>query len=509
MTLFSTPTSLPVHVVLLVSEQLTPALEFVLHAAHRWGRQLAAVHLYCTHDARRSEEPANRLRHSLQRWMRARGLTARVEKVKGGMQPHEVRQGLMRCFNHAPDAHWLVNVTGGNKLMSASAIELSLATDLTSCRVIYKEITGQWLELRLDETPLLRTEVLDAQTDPDVPPVQTLDTLLPLEELVAVQFSEQHHQTSQVVKPLPLLNVLHAVQGRHWDWRELYRVAAEAKVVGSGDGFERFIAAGLQACGVGVRHSLKVHDTAASNKVVREIDVVACHHGRLVCIDIKLPAAEDNAKGTQLADIADLARQLGGSAAVPIALRPGWKADKETSRLAQALSVRLLTQDDAPRVFSQLLRLIDPQRVPTPEVQAVEQQLQVWAAQGYPVLSDSRRLVATHALDEEGLLSVSSLLVDIAHRQQRIWALAHLPSGDVVLWVNKNPTSYGPAWNTVLENRLLSRLRGWGEARQVLSNTKASFSALVYQAKPKAIEVELRQLLGAGLLHQPSQIASL
>lgn len=491
--------TLPIRIVLLVSEQLTPALEFVLHAAHRWGRQLQAVHLYCTKDVQRSIEPANRLQHSLQRWLKARGLPATVTQVQGGVSPDEVREGLLQCFEAAPDCHWLVNVTGGNKIMSAAAIEFSLATDLPSCRVLYKEIDGQWLQLSLrPEDEMLHTQVLHAAHDVDVPPVQTLDTLLSVEELVRVQFSEQHHQTSQAVLPMPLLPALLEVEAQAWDWRAAYPLMPNVKAVSGGDGFERFIAAGLQACGMRVRHSLKIHDTAASHKPVREIDVVACHRGRLVCIDIKLPNAEQEAKGTQLADIADLARKLGGSAALGLALRPGWPADTETTRLAKALNVRVLTQDDAPQVFTQLLQAIDKQLALPAEVLAVETQLQAWAKLGYPVLSDRRHLVASRAVSEAGLLSVSHLLQDIAPRQQRGWVLAHLPSGDVLVWIDKK-SSHNPAWTLALENRVLNCLRGLGQW-QALSNGTAIFSGLLRHPKPKELEQHLRQLLGTGFV---------
>ena len=78
---------MPVRVVVLVSEQLMPTLAFVLHAAQRWGKRLASVHIYCTDDQRRSAEPAQRLQQVIVDWTRARRLSVTVDITVGGMQP--------------------------------------------------------------------------------------------------------------------------------------------------------------------------------------------------------------------------------------------------------------------------------------------------------------------------------------------------------------------------------------------------------------------------------------
>lgn len=503
--------TLPVRVVVLVSEQLMPTLAFVLHAAQRWGRRLDSVHIYCTDDQRRSAEPAQRLQQVILDWTRTRGLSVTVDITVGGMQPGHVRKGLLEWFNAYEDSHWLVNVTGGNKLMSAAAIELCLASDLPACRVMYKEITGPWMQLTLDPASnLLQTQALDAATDADVPPPDALDTLLPLADLVAVQFSSIHRPSTQAVHPLPLLAILDGVQRSGWNWLQGYKgqVSTDAKLpvpipTGSGDGFERFIAAGLQSCGVRVRHSLKLVDTVGSHKPMREIDVVAYHGGKLVCIDIKLPGAADTAKGTQLADIAELTKSLGGPAALAIALRPGWTENAEISRLAEVLNVRLLTQAHAPRVFTEMLGRIDPGLRISPEVEAVESRLKDWAAQGHAVLSDSRHL-SPHAINDLGVLSVSNLVKDMAVRQQRCWVLCQLPGHRTLVWIDKK-SLHGPQWTDAHEFELpreLGRLGYWS----TWSNSAVTLCAILRLSsgvKIHDVQLRLSQLLNSGSVNPP------
>lgn len=496
---------LPVRVVVLVSEQLMPTLAFVLHAAQRWGRRLASVHIYCTHDQRRSAEPAERLKLAVLKWTQTRQWPLTVEVTKGGMQPVDVRKGLLNWFNAHPESHWLVNVTGGNKLMSAAAIELCLAADLTECRVMYKEIAGPWMELSLNpESNLLQTQALDPGSDPDVPAPDALDTLMPLADLVAVQFSAAHRPSTQDVHSLPLIPILESVQRTGWNWLNGFASAtldAGAKPIptptNSGDGFERFIAAGLQSCGVRVRHSLKLHDIAGADKPMREIDVVAYHGGKLVCIDIKLPAAADTAKGTQLADIAELTKSLGGPAAVAIALRPGWPDDAEISRLASVLNVRLLTRTHAPQVFTHLLKQLDGQIKPSSEVLDAESQLMAWAQTGLPVLSDSRSL-PPNSINELGLLSVGDLLQEMAFRQQRCWALARLPGGKLLVWVEKK-SDHSPAWLQVNQLHLEMELKKMGDWMP-LSRGSSIISGLLWpRAQLKSHEIS--QTLGKLLKH--------
>ena len=184
-----------------------------------------------------------------------------------------------------------------------------------------------------------------------------------------------------------------------------------------------------------------------------------------------------------------------------IALRPGWPEDAEMSRLAKALNVRLLTQAHSPQVFTHLLHTIDPSLTPSAEVLAVQSQLQGWAQTGLAVLSDSRSLPPS-AINENGLLSVSSLVKEVAVRQQRCWTLAHLPGNHLLLWVDKKFAHASP-WTSTTGHALANELNALGQWR-TLTDGAATLCVLLHphpHTKSLAVQQRLAALLGQGLLN--------
>lgn len=442
---------LPIRVIVFASEQLFPALQFLLHTAHRFGSALQSIHIYCTDDERRSGAPARRLQDVMQRWGQQNNLDFSVDITTGEMWPVSVRQGLLAWFERCPDSHWLVNVTGGTKPMSAAAIELTLSTDLSSRRVIYQEINGPWVELIQDEEGLLDVVQLSAVEDDIIPPPHTLDQLLSVEDLVATQFSEQHSITTQSLPLFPIDEATRHVMAQKWHWQTGLSMM-EVPTISNGDAFERYIGVGLAACGVYLKHSLKVVDSKIAGKVVREVDLVGCYRGQLICIDIKLPGADEHAKGTQLADVAELAHSLGGRGALAIAVRPGWPEDTGTRRLADALGVRLLMQTQSARVFTTILSWIDKKKVLPAAVLEVERVLQAHSDRGHAVLSDGRSIVMD--INELGTLRLPKVIEEMSERRGTSWLLVHLLDGTYILAVSKKSRHAPPfkEWPQVKDN---------------------------------------------------------
>lgn len=416
----------PLHVLVIASEQLTPNLQFLLHVARKFPLRPMAVHIYCSNDETRSAAPARRLSDCLhQTWRDQPALQASIEVVQGGKTPQDVRPKVRGILQQDPDGEWLINVTGGNKLMSAAVSEVALWSDLSRCRVVYCEIDGGWFEIDTDVDGLLMARHLAPGDDPIVPPRQTLDSLIRVESLVAAQFSEDHVIAAQAGQRVPLLAWTEELIRNRWHWLAgLRAVAPTIPSSSNGDAFERFIAAGLLAACLSPVHSLKVSN-ARSDKVVREVDLVGCANGRLYCVDIKLPGATENAKGTQLADVATLALALGGRGAQAIAIRPGWAIDRDTEVLARALNVRLLSAAEAPRLFSTLLGWLYPGLSMPEELFAVEQLLQREAALGRVVLSDGA-LIQSARPTQAGVLTLANELQRMAWQGGRLWAIANL-----------------------------------------------------------------------------------
>ncbi len=449
---------LPVRVVVFASEQLFPALQFLLHAADRYADQLASIHIYCTPDERRSARPARRLRQVMQHWLERRHQLVKIHLTVGEAAPQDVRQALLDWFSANPDSQWLVNVTGGTKPMSAAASELTLSTDLSERRVVYQEITGTWWEMVSDAQGLLDIERLNSLSDPVVPPPNTLERLLPMSDLVVTQFSEHHEVHTERVHAMPVDQALAAVMAVRWKWLEgLATLHPPVHAKNNGDAFERFVGAGLRDCGLKLHHSLKVTDPHSADLVVREVDLVGCHLGRFICIDIKLPGVAAHAKGTQLADVAELAHSLGGRGALAVAVRPGWKPDPNIQRLAQALGVLLLTQAEAPELFTRLLHAIDTTLQPSAAVLAAQATMQREALKGNMVLSDGSKVQPS--VSDNGIVAVPGLIEQIAQSRQEPWGLLQLNGAMYWLAIPKKllpapPAARWPNTYSTLQHRL-------------------------------------------------------
>jgi hypothetical protein len=390
---------------------------------------------------------------------------------EGAATPAGVRDVLMPWFGAAPEAEWLVNVTGGTKPMSAAAVELTHAIDLPARRVLYQELGSGWSEIVQNAEGLLEMVPLRVGEDALVPTASTLERLLSLEELVATQFSAEHVITAETLpRTLPVDRVTQALLDNGWRWQEaLTALPTPVDCTSNGVGFELFLGAGLRDSGLKLLgHSLKVSDPGRQGKVVREIDLVACHRDRLVCIDIKLPGAQDDQKGTQLADVAELARSLGGHHALAVAVRPGWPEDEGTRKLAKALGVKLLTQADAAQPFTTLLGWIDADGGvlrPSAAVLAAEAQLQAHQQRGNTVLSDGRHVTAPQVGDS-GMLHLPTVAEQIVQRRGEPWALVQLDPQRYWLGIPKKlaPVTQAADW-PARGDRLRQLMRDSSEAR--------------------------------------------
>ena len=489
-------------VVVFASEQVFPSLQFVLHVAHHYRNRLASLHIYSTPDERRSAEPAKRMAQAVAHWLDRNGQGAAIEIITAEASPHAVRKELLQWFHAAPESLWLVNVTGGTKPMSAAATELTLATDLPHRRVIYQEITGAWWEMGTDEQGLLDSRPLRSPQDPVVPPASTLERLLPVTELVAAQFSGEHEVTVREVDAFRVDEALTQVMRAGWSWRDgLAAMCPRVVSKNHGDAFERFIAAGLLGCGLRLHHSLEVRDPHSSHKVVREVDLVGCHLGRLICMDIKLPGAEEHAKGTQLADVAELAQSLGGRGALAIAIRPGWPEDSDIERLARALGVRLVTQGQAAGMFSAVLQMVDPALQPSAAVLEAEAMMRGETARGNAVLSDGS--LVQSAVKDSGVVVLTLLAEHIARKRREPWSLFQISGNQYGVFIPKKqvPAEVMAHWADTFDALLqeLSRRRLHGTRVTVGSNTAAWAHVEFTLGQGIRIEV-VRQVLRSLLL---------
>jgi hypothetical protein len=103
----------------IVSEQVLPILSFVLHLVGRHRSQLQFVGLYHTDDAKRSRDPARRIKVALAAFAAQEGLALEIELCEDGARAIDVRHAMKKWFDERGDIQrWIVNVTGGMKPMA-------------------------------------------------------------------------------------------------------------------------------------------------------------------------------------------------------------------------------------------------------------------------------------------------------------------------------------------------------------------------------------------------------
>jgi len=119
--------------VLLASEQLWPNIQSLVH----WRDQLKCVCIYYTDDQRRSKQPALRLKEFCEKYIR--DATIVMPHSPLGMQPADVTKQLGNWIQHFDGLKWILNATGGTKLMTAGVLRLTGEPGVT---VVYKELTS-------------------------------------------------------------------------------------------------------------------------------------------------------------------------------------------------------------------------------------------------------------------------------------------------------------------------------------------------------------------------------
>lgn len=494
---------LPVHVVVIASEQVLPGLQFIMHLANHYRQRFKFVGIYHTSDLKRSKAPAQRMKVLLDEWARRNRLDFAVELHEGGMLPVDVRAGVAAWFARSPRSRWLVNVTNGTKPMSTAATEITLWANESERRVMYLEIGSGWFEYMDQGDGWIDMQPLAGAGDPELPAGDVIDRQLTLTEVILAQYPAPVSVNS---KPLPVLDIVaiaNAALAAHWNWPAAFRAAAgTVPVKNGGDAFEMFIGSGLALFGLNlIEQSVELVD---AGKKLAEMDLVLCRNNRLFCIDMKLPGADDEAKGVQLAKVASDARQIGGIGATAIAMRPGWPAEATSTKQAKDLGVRLLTQDDAERTFTALMQLIDPGvDVPAPVAKVEKLLASQKTLTGNSVLSHMGKL---HAHSDGEKIHLDTTVGQTALHLQRPWVLVSGSGGPLMLHVVQDSPFLKPGldWKAIagdLQIELSGLLKGLMNCRCMEERHRRLVFALTPQDSKlddatARINAKVREVLG-------------
>ena len=106
----STPKN-PTAMIFLASEQLWPNIHALIH----WRHDLRRLCIYHTADERRSARPAHQLAALCRRLYPT--VEVHLPEAPRGWLPDDVRRQIADWRRRWPGQRWLVNASGGNKLM--------------------------------------------------------------------------------------------------------------------------------------------------------------------------------------------------------------------------------------------------------------------------------------------------------------------------------------------------------------------------------------------------------
>lgn len=412
-----------VKLILIVSEQIIPNLTSVLHY---WKKgDLDAVHLLYTNDELRSKAPARRLAKLLEEIRKIEpykdcgDITIELDRIPVRIEPQHVRARVNELLNSDPEARWVLNATGGLKLMAFGPPDL-LAPPGTNHRftMIYQERVAGWFDLVRNADG--KIDASSAARQPD----QALLDDIPVEVLARTQYMGNEALKLLRSDNESKLNILDFVQKANeakWEWGSFSMQAA-------GTEFEHLILAAIPKMGVkNFAYSVKTVHTARSAGM-HEADFVLCHKGRVFVLELKLKnEPDDAARGKQIREAADAARNFGGLDAQAILIRPSWLPDEAITDLAIAHRVKLLDQSKMGRLFSEIAGLIGG--TPDEDLKKADDSLKAFKdANGYAITGTRvQEMSAKEKLKPNSIIALDDfILKERLEMTQQNWALLQL-----------------------------------------------------------------------------------
>jgi len=336
--------------VLLASEQLWPNIQSLVH----WRDQLKCICIYYTDDQRRSKQPALRLKEFCEKYIT--DATIVMPDSPLGMQPADVTKQLREWMERFQGLTWILNATGGTKLMTAGVLRL---TGEPGTMVVYKELTRGWFELLRDRDG----RAITAQPL-NIPPCET--DAVPVSTLLETFWGGEGWQVDVGIPPrqLPVVDIIRVAAENQWNWRRAFEECHIPLMVGKeqpGFLFEELVASILLE--MGVRNVVcNVSRKSVQGGVVQEVDIVANHGGRLNIVDCKLRTWEDEVRGkeekisSQLRQAAHTRRELGGLGARLLLLRPNRSLSETERQLAEACQLEVIDARECSTVITKLAR---------------------------------------------------------------------------------------------------------------------------------------------------------
>jgi len=340
----------PTGIILFASEQIWPNIASLEHARRRRGFQ--NVHIIHTDNSLKSKAPAVRLqKFCLNRYQQV----AELHEIKP--DPQTIHDLLLQIIDRLPGNRWIINATGGLKLMLVGVLSLPPSDAID---IIYRELSGDWFILKGKSTG-------GFSADPFAVEPGELDELSIL-DLITLQNTSTVDTRWELQKPtgLPILKITQCVIDNRWNWSAAFEaLGLPRKSLQNGFLFEEYIAAALQMMGANVALNAELSQNIQNREVPRylqEVDILVNRKGRLWILDLKLVDAQDERSrkpSQQIMSAAEMRRALGGANAECVLVRPGFEFSAEHRQLAQDHQIKILDGRDCFLLFQTLSDWLD------------------------------------------------------------------------------------------------------------------------------------------------------
>ncbi len=443
----------PTAMVVLASEQLWPNI----HGLAYWNTNLRYLFICSTKDPK-SAVPAERLESLCQELRKEVWPNLQeVHRPDGiGMQPQEVFALVMNWRNAHPGERWLLNASGGTKLMHDGLLPLVGQEDT---EVVYRELKGPWYRFR--PGPILETETFHLPAD--------ITDGLSVEALIRAQWHLKG-ATISFGDPGVVIDWRRAIaEGTRtrWNWPAVSN--ALGLKMKSGPLFEWLIEAicvemGLTQITRNVKRA-PVKVVGAQQGDLQEIDRVVNHAGRLVILDCKLIDEDgEEERGepitSQIRQAAHTRRDLGGLGADLVLIRPNRVLNGDQRALAEAYGLTVIDRDAGTELFRRLANCLGVTELPRSLCEAEDAMRQAWEKDRVRPFCQDRASTRPTAVAESG---ESEAVVDLN-------AYRRLYEGQD--WV---------AWRLCNEVRVWCEVPGALTRHEVEERAEALFGELGYQ----------------------------
>jgi hypothetical protein len=404
----------PTALILLASEQLWPNVESVEY----WKDSLQHIFIYHTENEVLSVLPAQRL----EKFCQARCPHVQVDYADGDGKPESVVAKIEAWLEQYPQHQWIINATGGTKLMFLGAASLIGRPQVS---IIYRELKGPWYHLT-NHNDYLETLLLN------IPPHVT--DLIPLETLLRTLWWDEGTEIElRPPEPLDIVRLTQLLIQHQGKWQDAFRACGVPLEAGDKDGilFERYVAGALLALGIPRQNiACNVIKRTCAGQVLHEIDIVVNYRSRIFVLDCKLQGeGNDGGRGTQLMqqirNLSDTVRRLGGVGAIGVLLRPNRTFFDEERTYAEGRGLCVLDRSKLSTFFEELARILG-----IPSVPAVLQNAQnLWQN---PVIAErvfpgsQRTYQMARSSSESSIVVLDNFLREWSDTLGQNWAVCHL-----------------------------------------------------------------------------------